>query len=104
MNKREKRLVIESMAILDAIWSHHLDGSDLAIDEHELFHLVFNQVLKRLKSALSYKKNRLAVSKHECDLCGLTTKNGGGCIHCGTFRWQLDIKNLAHDAGWSKSK
>jgi hypothetical protein len=65
---------------LDNMWGHHQDGSDLRVDENELFHIVFNDVLKRLKKANRELHGiEASYSSGQCLGCGIPKRNGCQC-------------------------
>ena len=85
MNKDVQKLVHEAIILIDNCWAHHGDGSDLIVDEHKLFHIMHNQVLKRLRIAnqvLNVQIPDIRKNEYNCTDCGLLKELGSRCKHC----------------------
>lgn len=85
--EKMKPLLQRAIVTLDRLWCHHQDGSDLLVDEHELFDVVFNSVLKDLRKvnkALHDQEMNKHDYTYDCEVCGLNRKESCTCIKIKT--------------------
>jgi len=90
-----KEDIIRAITKLDNCWAHHLDGSDLLINNHQLFSIVFNGVLPLLRDALK-RVAKPTRKRCTCNTCGLPHSPGGPCEECHGY-WMDEFYKMAEE-------
>jgi hypothetical protein len=84
-----KKDLLFAITALDSCWGHHQDGSDLMVNESVLFDIVFNTVIRNVKSTLKVIDGILGEScdyiktQHSCEnpVGGHACKKAEGIYH-----------------------
>lgn len=92
---RLKEIVQHVIVRLDSLWGHHQDGSNLMVNEHELFDIVQNDILNNLRDANQilhgHKVDRRNYTDN-CALCGLRHAKGAGCLRCQVMLDKIELE------------
>lgn len=81
-------LLFASIA-LDSCWGHHQDGSDLLVNEHVLFDIVFNTVIKNMQISLKKIDKILGESCKNINWCGsCESPHSNDCETCNKAYWK----------------
>jgi len=83
--RRWRKNLIKVSLKLENCWGHHGDGSDLLVNEHELFNIVYNEIkplLRKTIQEIHSETGDKAGKDWNCDNCGIKRDYGGGCKYC----------------------
>jgi hypothetical protein len=90
--RKWKTNLIKAANKLDSCWCHHQDGSNLIVNEHQLFSIVFNEISPLLKTTIKeiHKQTNDETGKDfDCDVCGITHNYGSACKNCEKYNCTL---------------
>lgn len=77
--------LIKAANHLEKCWGHHGDGSDLLVNQHELFNIMYGKVNPLLRQTIKEIHEQTGDESGKdwnCDRCGIGRNYGGLCPYC----------------------
>jgi hypothetical protein len=77
------------MHCLDQCWGHHQEGSDLLVNEHVLFDIVFNTAIRNMQKSVKKIDEIIGEScKNIKSCCSCDSPHGDDCEKSQSSYWQ----------------